>query len=126
MRSAVILIVAVAWILSGCTWTGRPPSESTHAASTERSAPDRGPSRPAVVYVSDKGEILTARFDNSKDTVLLKPPGRTEVELPRAISGSGARYSDGRETFWEHHGEGSYWIGEELIFRGRVKEDVPK
>ena len=78
------------------------------------------------MYVSDKGEVLTARFDNKKDTVTVKPPGRKEVELPRAISASGARYSDGRETFWEHHGEGSYWIGEELVFQGRVREDIRK
>ena len=79
-----------------------------------------------MVYVSEKNETMTVHFDNTNQTVLVKPSGGEAVKLPRAVSGSGARYSNGRRTFWEHHGEGSYWVGDKLIFRGRVREEGRK
>jgi membrane-bound inhibitor of C-type lysozyme len=123
MKKVMIIFIAVTWMFTGCSLKGPAPSENREAPSGETRAPDQGPKGKAAVYVADKGEILTAYFDNIDYTVVIKLAGRKEIKLPRAISASGARYSNGRETFWEHHGEGSYWIGEELIFRGRVKED---
>jgi membrane-bound inhibitor of C-type lysozyme len=123
MKKIMIILIAVTWLFAGCSLKGGAPSESREASSGETQIPDQGARRKAVVYVADKGEILKAHFNNIDDTVVIKLTGRKEIKLPRAISASGARYSNGRETFWEHHGEGSYWIGEELIFRGRVKED---
>ena len=74
-----------------------------------------------AVYTSEEGELLTVVFDNGARIVTLHLPDGRTVTLPQAISASGARYSNDRETFWEHHGEGAYWIGEELIFSGKAE-----
>ncbi len=37
------------------------------------------------------------------DSAIVAIPGDT-LTLPRAVSASGARYSDGTSTFWEHQG----------------------
>jgi len=103
MRKAVVALIAVILAIAGCAGTGSTPAESkTKAAVPEQSLIVQG-----IVYVSDKGEILTATFDNKKETVEVKLPDGKVVMLPRAISASGARYSNGHETFWEYHGEGS-------------------
>jgi membrane-bound inhibitor of C-type lysozyme len=31
-----------------------------------------------------------------------------KFQLPIALSGSGARYSDGKTSIWEHHGEATF------------------
>ena len=48
----------------------------------------------------------TARFDLvfREDTAVVTGQGGVQLHLPLAISGSGARYSDGEHTFWEHQG----------------------
>ncbi|GEM_PF-738260 len=48
------------------------------------------------------GKTFTARFTNTKpQSVSILFEGSTEpVELPLAISASGARYTDGKTTFW--------------------------
>lgn len=75
--------------------------------------------RITVIYLSDKHDKLTVTFDIVNDSVEVTLPDGRQVKLPRAISASGVRYTDGNETFWEHHGEGTYWVGEESIFRGK-------
>lgn len=77
---------------------------------------------PPVVYVSASGERLTAVFDNAARTVRVTLPGGREVTLPQALSGSGARYSDGKETFWEHHGDGTYSVGDQVVFEGKAMD----
>jgi len=77
-----------------------------------------------AVYNSDRGTRLKAYFDKTSHTVTVSLTSGREVTLPLAVSASGARYSNDRETFWEHHGEASYWINEELVFRGKV--ELPK
>jgi membrane-bound inhibitor of C-type lysozyme len=78
-----------------------------------------GESATTYVYVSSKGERLTALYDSQTDSVLLGLADGSTARLPRVISGSGARYADDRMIFWEHQGEASLWIGEKLIFKGR-------
>ena len=75
---------------------------------------------PPVVYVSASGERLTVVFDNAARTVRVTLPGGREVTLPQAVSGSGARYSDGKETFWEHHGDGTFSVGDKVVFEGKA------
>ncbi len=74
-----------------------------------------------VIYI-DKDQTLTVTFDIANDSVEVKLPDGRKVELPRAISASGVRYTDGKEIFWEHQDEGAYWVGEVLIFRGKKKD----
>ena len=74
-----------------------------------------------VIYLSDKRDKLTVTFDIANDSVEVTLPDGRHVNLPRAISASGVRYTDEKETFWEHHGEGSYWVGDELIFHGKAE-----
>ena len=72
-----------------------------------------------VIYLSDKRDKLTVTFDIANDSVEVTLPDGRHVNLPRAISASGVRYTDEKETFWEHHGEGTYWVGEKSIFYGK-------
>ena len=74
-----------------------------------------------VIYLSGINNSLTVTFDITNDSVEVILPDGRHVNLPRAISASGVRYTDGKETFWEHHGEGSYWVGDELIFHGKAE-----
>ena len=75
-----------------------------------------------AVYRSASGATLTALLCTGNDSVTITLPDGRRTRLRRTISGSGARYSAGSETFWEHHGEGSYWKGETLLFRGTAGE----
>ena len=72
-----------------------------------------------AVYKSPGGNTLEVLFNTRSKTATIKLPGEKVLQLPQVISGSGARYSDGKNTFWEHHGECSYWDGEELLFSGK-------
>ena len=74
---------------------------------------------PEAVYVSTQGQRLAARFDIPAKTVrLVLPDGRT-LTLPLAVSGSGARYSNGAQTFWEHQGGAIFEERGALLFEGR-------
>ncbi|NLI45575.1 MAG: lysozyme inhibitor [Acidobacteria bacterium] len=110
--------------LAACTSTPAPPAPAAEPAAAEPDfdiAPDQV--RLETVYVSATGERLSARFDNVADAVTVTLPSGRTVTLPRAVSGSGARYSDGTDTFWEHHGEGTFTTGETTVFQGKAEED---
>jgi len=71
-------------------------------------------------YRSSSGEVLKASFDLNLHQVKVTLPDGRSVTLPAAPSGSGARYSDGTETFWEHQGLGRFFKGETLLFEGAL------
>lgn len=52
-----------------------------------------------VIYRCDDGATVTASFLNATSEVLITTGGRS-FRLPQAISGSGARYTDGGVLFW--------------------------
>lgn len=79
-----------------------------------------GPRVNIASYRSPAGEVLTAAFDLDLDRVRVTLPDGRRVTLPLAPSGSGARYSDGTETFWEHQGTGRFSRGETLLFEGAL------
>lgn len=56
----------------------------------------------AVTYRCPTGQTLEVRFIDQKAVV--RVVGMPEITLPQAMSGSGARYSDGYTTFWEKGG----------------------
>jgi len=78
-----------------------------------------GEQEAVAVYVSEQGQRLTARFDIPGNTVRLVLPGGKRLTLPVAMSGSGARYSNGAQTFWEHQGSAIYEEGGRLLFEGK-------
>lgn len=86
----------------------KPPLTSDHAK----------PRGNTVTFVSSTGERLTASYDMQADTVTLTLPDGATTRLPRAISGSGARYANDLMVFWEHQGTVSLWVNEKLIFTG--------
>jgi len=75
----------------------------------------------SAVYLGKGGATLSAFFDTEGKKVTLTLPGGGTVLLPQAISGSGARYSDGNRTFWEHQDKAVYTEGEKVIFEGSAR-----
>jgi hypothetical protein len=121
----VILALVLVTLAACSTRPGAEPSKNAPPpAPVVAAAPPAGAESPGVlppvVYVSDSGAHLTAVFDNTTGTVRVTLPDGRQVTLPRAVSGSGARYSDGQETFWEHHGEGTYTVEEKVVFQGKA------
>lgn len=77
-----------------------------------------------ATYRSVDGKTVAASFDLDRNLVTVTLPDGRRLTLPAAPSASGARYSDGRETFWEHQGCGRFFTGDTLIFEGTVSERV--
>ena len=50
---------------------------------------------------------IVADYGQEKRSVTLYTQGQT-FRLPPAMSASGARYSDGRTTLWEHQGKATF------------------
>jgi len=75
-------------------------------------------------YQSSDGKVIEATFDLKLNQVLINLPDGRKVLLPAAVSGSGARYSDGTDTFWEHQGVGRFFKGESLLFKGAVLRTI--
>jgi len=75
----------------------------------------------SAVYLGEGGATLSASFDTEGKKVTLTLPGGGTVVLPQAISASGARYSDGNRTFWEHQDKAVYTEGEKVIFKGSAR-----
>jgi membrane-bound inhibitor of C-type lysozyme len=55
---------------------------------------------------------LTAFFFNAAPSAVVLLVGEGATRLPQAISASGARYSDGRQTFWVKGDRASWQQGE--------------
>ena len=70
---------------------------------------------------AEKGEAVTASYDIQGGTVQVILRDKSQVKFYQAISGSGARYTNATGTFWEHQGEATYSVGDNIIFVGRVK-----
>jgi membrane-bound inhibitor of C-type lysozyme len=52
-----------------------------------------------LTFRCPKGQTVDARFEQQDDFVSVHFAGR-EFRLPHVIAASGARYSDGKFTFW--------------------------
>jgi len=74
-----------------------------------------------ATYVDSAGKELQAEFDTIADKVKITMPGGQTVSLNSTIAASGAKYSDGKTTFWEHQGSASVFAGETLVFEGKDK-----
>jgi putative lipoprotein len=88
-------------MLTGCGSPTTPPAETT----TQRE-PD-APSKPAIVARFDCDTLaLTATFHDNR--VVIEVPEQPSLTLPQAISASGARYSNGTDTFWNKGQEATF------------------
>lgn len=79
---ALAALVLAALAVGGCT--ASPPEDP-----------------PRATYRCDDGTTFTAEFVRDTAIVAIR---RDTFRLPIAISASGARYTDGTITFWEHQG----------------------
>jgi membrane-bound inhibitor of C-type lysozyme len=73
------------------------------ACSRQEEPPQARPPAGTIIgpleYRCEGGQGFTVEFDNQAHHALLTMNGQT-LKLPQALSGSGARYSDGRTTLW--------------------------
>jgi Predicted periplasmic protein len=71
------------------------------------------------------GQALTAQFHLPEDQfVNVRFAGR-ELRLPHVISGSGARYSDGKTTFWNKGRSALVEIDEKIVVQDCMLEGEP-
>ena len=94
---------ALSALLAACSQSGMQASPSAaqdEAVDAGVEAAEAG-NQPTVTWDCD-GQMIPAQFMD--DAVLLDLPDGTSVTLPIAMSGSGARYTDGTVTYWEHQG----------------------
>lgn len=91
---------------------------------TAASLPCSGAKQVPASYAAINGEKLEACFDQAANNVVIRLPDTVVLTLPAAVSGSGARYSDGTRTFWEHQGTGRYFVNEKLLFEGKPPHDT--
>jgi membrane-bound inhibitor of C-type lysozyme len=61
----------------------------------------------SVVYRCAMNVDILADYAPDAKSVTLYTQGQT-FHLPIAVSGSGARYSDGKTTIWEHQGQAQF------------------
>jgi membrane-bound inhibitor of C-type lysozyme len=108
MRELVLVFEFVAVLVTcvGCS----PPQP------TPRSRSETGQG----TFVSTNGQAVAAAYW-SDGTVTLLFPDHRRVELYRAISGSGARYTNSTAEWWEHQDEASYAVDGTNVFRGRKR-----
>jgi len=76
-----------------------------------------------ATFMCPDGTAIDAVFDNGADTVTITLPDQT-ITLPRAISGSGARYGDKTTTFWNQGNEALVEIDGETIYQNCVAEEA--
>jgi membrane-bound inhibitor of C-type lysozyme len=72
-----------------------------------------------AVYLSEDGTKIPVDFDNRANKVTIHLFDGTSMTLTATESASGARYSDGRTDFWEHHGEAFMSQEDIVIFSGK-------
>jgi membrane-bound inhibitor of C-type lysozyme len=93
-----ILALACVLGLAACSPQGQPAKADAKPA--EAAATDAE----VFTYVCASGKTFSVTYDEGFTTATVKADSGT-YKLPAAISGSGARYSDGKIEFWEHQGE---------------------
>jgi membrane-bound inhibitor of C-type lysozyme len=77
-------------------------------AAKEEAKPDTAAATDAaevMTYVCPDGKTFSVTYDESFTLATVKS-GNATYKLPAVISGSGARYSDGKVEFWEKGGNG--------------------
>ena len=108
VNNQILLVTSIGTLLlTSC-------SPANHASKQE-------PGTNVAIYVSEKGEAVTATYDIQVGTVQVILPDKSQVKFHQAISASGARYTNGIGIFWEHQDEATYSVGDSILFVGKVK-----
>ena len=71
------------------------------------------------------GRAVIARFEPQDDFVNMRFDGH-DLRLPHVISGSGARYSDGKTTFWNKGRSALVEVDEKVVVQDCVLEGEPR
>jgi putative lipoprotein len=67
------------------------------------------------------GQTVLARFEPNDDFVNVRF-GDRQYRLPHAMSGSGARYSDGVTTFWNKGRSALIQVGDRIVVQDCMQE----
>ncbi|HEX9274025.1 MAG TPA: MliC family protein [Candidatus Binatia bacterium] len=70
------------------------------------------------------GQVVMAQFQPQDQFVNVRFAGR-ELRLPHVISGSGARYSDGKTTFWNTGRSALVEVDDKVIVRNCMLQGEP-
>ena len=122
-RLVVLLSILLIGGCGGVRTTGESlvlPSADESKNTTAKSASSEKAALDNAFYVSSRGDKLTAIYHNNFNLVEVHLPDGRITRLPRAYSNSGARFSDGGETFWAFNDEGAYWLINRRIFHGSL------
>jgi len=85
------------------------------------------PSDMVTASYTDGTTTIEALFDNDAETVTFTQASVGTITLDRAVSASGARYTDKEEriVFWEHQNEVTITKGYEELFKGTKISTTP-
>ena len=70
-----------------------------------------------LAFACPRGDTIRVRFESDSAYVVI-PRDKGPRTLPRAISGSGARYSDGQVTFWNKGDSAFVMRGDSVVIDG--------
>src|SRR5690349_979196 len=90
--------------LLACSPQGQPAAANGADAKPEEAKPQEAAAADAAevfTYVCPGGKTFSVSYDEGFTLATVKA-GAATYKLPSVISGSGARYSDGKVEFWEH------------------------
>ncbi len=74
--------------------------------------------RMGIAFECQDGTVFRAQYSEDAEAVTLYMHGRPQLKLKRSRSGSGARYADNRNEFWEHQGEAKVTLGDGTVWEG--------
>ena len=108
MKNKIIYLtglLAFSIFLGGCTQLAKTPPPAVQPEVSPPAATESGASQEGVIkatFYCPDGKSIAAEFDNTSDQVNLTLSDGRVWTLPRAMSGSGARYANADETevFW--------------------------
>ena len=111
MKRIVVTLAVLALAACGQATTSAVEETSTAVASDDASLPPGAPCAAGehavgatTTYSCSDGVTFSVAFEEDTGCAAVNAGGQS-YRLGSAISGSGARYSDGTTQFWEHQGE---------------------
>jgi len=108
----VALVTVVVISIAACSTS---KSKANHSETSSDVADAR--------YLCPNGTMVFARYHIKEKTVDFKLDDASNwITLPIAMSGSGARYSDGSSELWEHHGKATVKLPDGTALEGCVKQ----
>jgi len=82
------------------------------------------PEQKWLTFRCPDGRMVMARFEPQDDFVNMRFQDR-DLRLPHVISGSGARYSDGKTTFWNKGRSVLMEVDEKIVVQDCMLEGKP-